>query len=68
MPPSEYRYQTWCERDGDSWSVDLPDLRIHTYGRTLVDAEDMARDAVAGVLEVPVEDVSVVLRSAEGEG
>ncbi|WP_116246147.1 type II toxin-antitoxin system HicB family antitoxin [Nocardiopsis sp. FIRDI 009] len=61
MSTAEHHYEAWCERDGRAWSVDVPELRIHTHGHTLVDAERMARDAIAGVLDVPVETVTVTL-------
>jgi predicted RNase H-like HicB family nuclease len=62
---SQHHYEAQCERDGRHWSIDVPDLRIHTFGRTLRDAEEMARDAVASLLEVPIEDVSVSLTVPE---
>ncbi|WP_306365888.1 type II toxin-antitoxin system HicB family antitoxin [Nocardiopsis sp. CC223A] len=57
----DHHYEAWCERDGRSWSIDVPELRIHTYAHTLGEAEEMARDAVAGVLDVPMGEVSVAL-------
>ncbi|MFD6100335.1 type II toxin-antitoxin system HicB family antitoxin, partial [Nocardiopsis flavescens] len=57
----EHHYDAWCERDGRSWSIDVPDLRIHTYAHTLGEAEVMAGDAISGVLDVPLEDVRVSL-------
>ncbi|GAA1441340.1 type II toxin-antitoxin system HicB family antitoxin [Nocardiopsis tropica] len=64
---SEHHYRARCEKDGRHWSVDVPELRLHTFGATLADAEDMARDAIAGVLDVPVDRVSVdlVVQGAE---
>ncbi|MFW5417596.1 type II toxin-antitoxin system HicB family antitoxin [Nocardiopsis sp. CNT-189] len=56
-----FRYGARCERDGRAWTVDVPELRIHTFGATLADAEEMARDAIALVLDAPVERVSVAL-------
>ncbi|MEV2274413.1 type II toxin-antitoxin system HicB family antitoxin [Nocardiopsis sp. NPDC049922] len=67
MTPTQHHYEAWCERDGRSWSVDIPELRIHTYGHTLVDAEEMARDAIAGVLDVPAGSVTVSLHVEEVE-
>jgi predicted RNase H-like HicB family nuclease len=64
---SEHHFDAWCERDGRAWSVDIPDLRVHTYGYTLGDAEEMARDAIAGVLDVPIDTVSVTLHVDEVE-
>ena len=61
MNRAQHHYEAWCERDGRAWSVDVPELRIHTFGHTLSDTEDMARDAIASLLDVPIELVSVSL-------
>lgn len=61
MTQASHHYEARCELDGRHWSVDVPDLRIHTFGRTLRDAEEMARDAISALLEVPAGDVSVSL-------
>jgi predicted RNase H-like HicB family nuclease len=65
VPRSERHFDAWCERDGRAWSVGIPDPRVHTYGYTLGDAEEMARDAIAGVLDVPIDTVSVTLHVDE---
>ncbi|QRN80888.1 MAG: hypothetical protein JK586_05025 [Nocardiopsis sp. BM-2018] len=57
-----HHYEAWCEQDGRAWSVDAPELRVHTFGHTLHEAEEMARDTVPGVLGVPVGNVTVSLR------
>ncbi|MDA2806025.1 type II toxin-antitoxin system HicB family antitoxin [Nocardiopsis suaedae] len=54
-------YRAQCEKDGRHWLVDVPELRLHTFGRDLDDAREMARDAIAGVLDLPIEDVEVEL-------
>ncbi|MFC3997941.1 type II toxin-antitoxin system HicB family antitoxin [Nocardiopsis sediminis] len=64
---SERHYRVLCERDGGHWSVDVPALRLHTFGTTLSDAGEMARDAIAAVLDVPIEQVSVELVLQCGE-
>ncbi|WP_017582403.1 type II toxin-antitoxin system HicB family antitoxin [Nocardiopsis valliformis] len=61
MTGERHHYEAWCERDGRAWSVDVPDLRIHTFGHTLGETEEMARDAVAGVLGAPIENVTISL-------
>lgn len=63
MTQALHHYEARCERDGRSWSVDVPELRIHTFGHTLRDAETMACDAIATLLGVSVEEVSVSLDS-----
>lgn len=67
MTRSEHHFDAWCERDGRAWSVDVPELRIHTFGHTLADTEEMARDAIAGVLDLSVDSVSVTLHVQEVE-
>ncbi|QKW32217.1 type II toxin-antitoxin system HicB family antitoxin [Nocardiopsis flavescens] len=61
MNRADHHYEAWCERDGRSWSIDVPELRIHTYAHTLAEAEEMARDAIAGVRDLPLDEVSVTL-------
>ncbi|MCQ4081684.1 hypothetical protein NGB36_13970 [Streptomyces sp. RB6PN25] len=46
---------------GRWWAVDVAALDIHTQGRTLDEAEDMARDAIAAVLAVPSHTIAVDL-------
>ncbi|GAA1080532.1 hypothetical protein GCM10009605_17630 [Nocardiopsis composta] len=65
---TRHHYEARCERDGRAWSVDVPELRIHTFGATLADAEEMARDAIALVLEVPMDQVSVSLEVVGASG
>lgn len=65
MTQASHHYTAQCERDGRHWSVDVPDLRIHTFGRGLREAEDMARDAISALLDVPAEEVSVTLAVPE---
>lgn len=63
-------YSAYAQRSGEWWAVDIPGVggrAIFTQGRTLADAEEMAADAVASVLDVPIETVAVNLhvRAAE---
>jgi predicted RNase H-like HicB family nuclease len=55
-------------RDGKWWavSIDMPDAIAYTQGRSLDDAEFMARDAIAGALDIDVEDVTVTLTVVAG--
>jgi predicted RNase H-like HicB family nuclease len=55
------RYEARLRRSDRWWAVEIPDLGIYTQGRTLDDAEHMARDAIAGVLDVPLDTVEVDL-------
>ncbi|MEU2492786.1 hypothetical protein [Streptomyces sp. NPDC007883] len=43
-------YQARLHRIGRWWAVDIPELAIHTQCRTLDEAEDMAREAIAEAL------------------
>ncbi|WP_017538489.1 type II toxin-antitoxin system HicB family antitoxin [Nocardiopsis halophila] len=61
-------YRAQCEKDGRHWLVDVPELRVHTFGRDLDDAREMARDAIAGVLDRPIEDVEVELEITAAAG
>lgn len=45
------------------WAVDVPAVPgVHTQARRLADVEPMARDAIAGVLDVPIGRVKVEVR------
>ncbi|MCZ7460501.1 type II toxin-antitoxin system HicB family antitoxin [Streptomyces sp. WMMC940] len=54
-------YRARLRRIGRWWAVDIPELAIHTQCRTLDEAEDMAREAIAGVVGTPPDAVAVDL-------
>lgn len=54
-------YQARLRRIGRWWAVDIPELAIHTQCRTLDEAEDMAREAIAGAVGTPPDTVAVDL-------
>ncbi|MET9515165.1 hypothetical protein [Streptomyces sp. NPDC002994] len=54
-------YVARLHRIGRWWAVDVPDLDIHTQCRTLDEAEDMARDAIAQAIGIPPETITVDL-------
>lgn len=68
MPTS---YRATATRDGRWWSVelhDLPDKHFgFTQGRDLEDAERMARDAVAALLDVAESEVEIDLHVNEAD-
>ncbi|WP_329788520.1 hypothetical protein V1227_28865 [Lentzea sp. DG1S-22] len=51
-------YNATATREGRWWVVDVPEVGV-TQGRTTREAERMAADLVAVMLDVPVEKVSV---------
>jgi hypothetical protein len=59
--PVGTRYEVRLHRIGRWWAVDVPALAVYTQCRTLDEAEDMARDAIAGALGVPPETIGVDL-------
>lgn len=54
-------YEALLRRMGRWWAVDVQALNVHTQCRTLDEAEDMTRDAIAAVLGVPPETIAVDL-------
>lgn len=59
-------YAASAERSGDWWAVTIDEVAggIHTQGRTLREARRMAADAIAAVMDVPIDDVRVDLTVA----
>lgn len=54
------RYKALCTREGDWWAVDVPEVPgVHTQAKRLDHAEGMARDAIALMLEVPLDSFDV---------
>ena len=51
-------YNATATREGRWWIVDVPDIGV-TQGRTTREAERMAADLVAIMLDIPVEQVTV---------
>jgi predicted RNase H-like HicB family nuclease len=57
---TEHSYTAVCRRLGDWWAISVPELRgVHTQARTLDEAADMARDAIALMLDIDVGAVDV---------
>jgi hypothetical protein len=63
-----HSYKARARHDGDMWAVTIeglpPNLAGFTQGRTWREAQMMANDCVACLLDVPVESVHVELRIA----
>ena len=56
------RYTIRARRSGRWWALDAEGLRgVHTQVRRIDQAEDMARDAIAGVLEVAPDSFEVIV-------
>ncbi|MFD0741315.1 type II toxin-antitoxin system HicB family antitoxin [Phytohabitans flavus] len=56
-------YTAVCRRSGDWWAISVPELKgVHTQARRLDQAEGMARDAIALMLEVDPATVAVDVR------
>ncbi len=54
------RYTARCTRVGEWWATSVPELRgVHTQARRLDQVEDMARDAIALMLEVPADSFDI---------
>ncbi len=53
-------YDATATRDGRWWLIEVPGIGA-TQTRTLADAEDQARDLIAAVEDVAVEDVTVAV-------
>lgn len=54
------RYTARAERSGSWWAVSVPEVKgAHTQARRLDQVEDKARDAIAGVLDVPMRSFDV---------
>lgn len=54
--------ETRCTREDGYWVLTVPAVPgVHTAARTLTQAEDMVRDAVAAVCDLPAEQVTVTL-------
>ncbi|MEV1051379.1 hypothetical protein [Streptomyces sp. NPDC049887] len=54
-------YRARLHRIGRWWAVDIPELAIHTQCRTLDEAEDMAREAIAGAVGTTPDTIAVDL-------
>jgi hypothetical protein len=56
------RYTIRARRSGRWWALDAESLRgVHTQVRRIDQAEDMARDAIAGVLDVAPDSFEVTV-------
>ncbi|RZU48731.1 hypothetical protein EV385_0452 [Krasilnikovia cinnamomea] len=69
---SEHHYRATATRDGHWWAVEIhglpPNMIAHTQGRDLADAAAMARDAVATLFDVDIDDVTIDLAVASSAG
>jgi predicted RNase H-like HicB family nuclease len=56
-------YITSCRRSGSWWSISVPEIKgLHSQARRLDQVEDIARDAIALMLDVPAESFAVEVR------
>lgn len=55
------RYRARLHRIGRWWALDIPEVAVHTQCRTLDEAEDMVRDAIAGALGSEPDTIAVEL-------
>lgn len=56
-----HKYQAKAYLDGKWWMVEIPELGGLTQARKLKEVADMARDFIAVTLDVPIEDVEILL-------
>ncbi|MBT2511629.1 hypothetical protein J7I98_38795 [Streptomyces sp. ISL-98] len=54
-------YEAHLHRIGRWWAVDIPDAALHTQCRTLDEAEDLAREAIAEARGVQADTIAVEL-------
>jgi predicted RNase H-like HicB family nuclease len=53
-------YTATCQRSGKWWSISVPEIKgLHSQARRLDQVEEMARDAIALMLDVPAESFAV---------
>lgn len=65
LAATERSYTALCRRFGDWWAISVPELRgVHTQERTLDEVADMARDAVALMLDIDTGAVRVSVEPA----
>jgi predicted RNase H-like HicB family nuclease len=56
-------YTAVCQRSGNWWSISVPEIKgLHSQARRLDQVEEMARDAIALMLDVPAESFAVEVR------
>lgn len=62
-------YKAVCERSDGWWAISVPGVRgAHTQARRLDQAETMAREVIAGLLDVPEDSFAVeVIPQMTGE-
>lgn len=61
-------YKVTVTRDGKWWMVAIPEFDGITQARRLGEVGDMARDWIALMTEVPIEEVDVTVEVGEVEG
>jgi predicted RNase H-like HicB family nuclease/DNA-binding transcriptional MerR regulator len=53
-------YTAACQRSGKWWSISVPEIKgLHSQARRLDQVEEMARDAIALMLDIPAESFAV---------
>jgi hypothetical protein len=55
------RYTVRARRIGGWWALDVEGLRVHSQVRRIDQADEMARDAIAGVLEIAPDSFEIVV-------
>jgi predicted RNase H-like HicB family nuclease len=56
-------YIASCQRSASWWSISVPEIKgLHSQARRLDQVEDMARDGIALMLDVPAESFAVEVR------
>lgn len=60
------KYGIQCIRSGDWWAVEVPEVPgVHTQARRLDQAEAMAREAIALMLDVPPDSFAVEIEDLQ---
>jgi predicted RNase H-like HicB family nuclease len=56
-------YTAVCQRSGNCWSISVPEIKgVHSQARRLDQVEEMARDAISLMLDVPAESFAIEVR------
>jgi predicted RNase H-like HicB family nuclease len=61
-------YEAHVTRDDNWWTISVPDIDGSTQARTISDVTTMAKEYVAGTLDVPLSTVEVHLASLVVDG
>ena len=57
--PNAARYEVAVRRDGRFWYIEIPELDGATQARNLGEVDEMAKDYISAVTDVPAEDIEV---------